>query len=62
MLVRVAGHRQTGFGPVFGTQKMEVASDVAFEANVEGKRAEQGCYGVGDRWGLVADRRRVRFR
>jgi hypothetical protein len=41
---------------------MEVANDVALEANFEGKRAEQGCYGVGDRWGLVAGKRRVRFK
>ena len=61
MLVRGAGQRQTVFGPWFGA-KMEVANDVALEANFEGKRAEQGCYGVGHRWGLVAGRRRVRFK
>jgi len=61
MLVRGAAQRQTAFGPWFGA-KMEVANDVALEANFERKRAEQGCYGVGDRWGLVAGRRRVRFK
>jgi hypothetical protein len=35
--------------------------DVALEANFEGKRSEEGCYGVGSRWGLVAGRRRIRF-
>jgi hypothetical protein len=39
---------------------MEVANNVAFEANFS-KKAEWGCYGVGNRWGLVAGRRRVRF-
>ena len=62
MLVRGAAQRQTAFGPWFGA-KMEVANDVALEANFEGKRSEEDCYGgVGSRWGLVAGRRRVRFK
>jgi hypothetical protein len=36
-------------------------SHVALEANFEGKRSEEGCYGVGGRRGIVNGGRRIRF-